>query len=233
MGEKYRPWRYFCSKTTVRLIAILFSIIFVSCFSKATKQKLLLYERNYHILIMGRTNTKSPAKKATKKSSNSSGVTSQDRIVQAIASRNGFGDMKPTRKMIMGMALMTNKRSFDTTLLNIKKKKGFLEYDKNSVWLTKDGIDYVGPNALSVPDNNDAMQAKIRNEMVKGQKPRQIFDLMLDGGWHTRAELAEALEMENNKSFGTYISSLSKLVERENRKIRLGDMVFPCGRPSP
>jgi len=67
--------------------------------------------------------------------------------------------------------------------------------------------------------------------MIKGKKPREIFDVMLDGGWHSREELAEALNLPNNKSFGTYISALSKVVARDNKKIRLADFVFPCGRP--
>ena len=68
--------------------------------------------------------------------------------------------------------------------------------------------------------------------MIKGTKPREIFDLMLDGEWHSRDELADALNFPNNKSFGTYVSALSKVTERDtDKKIRLIDMCFPFGRP--
>jgi len=176
-----------------------------------------------------------PVKKAKPKSkskSSSGGVPSDVRIVQAIASRAAFGEDKPSRKLIMGLAVMTNEKSFNTTLLNMKKKKGWIEYDRDSVWLTQKGRDYVGESALSVPQTNDAMQDKIREDMVKGKKPREIFDLMLDGEWHSRDELADALNLPNNKSFGTYVSALSKVTERgTDKKIRLKDMCFPCGRP--
>jgi hypothetical protein len=180
---------------------------------------------------MVRANSKSPAKKVKKKTVRSN-IISVDRILQAIASRIAYGEKKPTRKMIMGMALMTNKKSFNTTILNIKKKYRRVDYDRDMIWLTQEGRDYVGPDVMSVPASNDAMQDKIRTEMIKGMKPRQIFDLMLYGGWHSRAELAIAMNLPDKKSFGTYISTLSKVVERQSGKIRLLDMVFPCGRPS-
>ena len=186
---------------------------------------------------MGRATTKTPAKKATKRSNArsrstaGSGATSLDRIVQAIGSRVTVGDDRPDRKMIMGIALMTNLKSFNTTLLNIKKKKGLIQYDKNSVWLTEAGREYLGEDALAAPADNKAMQAKIRSEMIKGQKPRQIFDLLLNGEWWTKDEIAEEMGIPNNKSLGTYISSLSKVYERDGASIRLLDMAFPFGRP--
>jgi len=180
---------------------------------------------------MAPTKTKSPAKKAKKKSVRSD-ISSTDRIIQAIALRHTVGDTRPTRKMIIGMALITNKKSFNTTILNIKKKYRRVEYDKTSIWLTQEGKDYVGPDTIALPQNNDAMQDNIRTEMIKGTKPRQIFDLMLDGGWHSKAELAAAMNVPNNKCLGTYVSSLSKIIVRANGKIRLSDMAFPFGRPS-
>ena len=184
---------------------------------------------------MARANTKSPAKKVTKRSTarskSTSGATSLDRIVQAIGTRVTVGDDRPTRKMIMGMALMTNARSFSTTILNIKKKNGFVDYDRTCVWLTEKGKEYLGADALAVPQSNEFMQAKIREDMIKGSKPRQIFDTMLDGTWWTKEELAEAMDHPNNKSFRTYISALSKVVERDGVNVRLLDMAFPFGRP--
>jgi hypothetical protein len=152
--------------------------------------------------------------------------------IELLASRRGFGETKANRKLIMGLATMTNKKYFDTTILNMKKKNNWIDYDKETVWLTQEGEEHIGPDALAVPKNNDDMQEKIRMDMIKGGKrSREIFDLMLDGRYYTKADLAEAMGMENNKSFGTYISALSQVSEREGGKIRLVDFVFPRGRP--
>ena len=171
--------------------------------------------------------------KSTKKSvkASRSGPTSLDRIVQAIASRASMGEERPSRKMVMGLALMVNAKSFSTTILNIKKKKGLVDYNATSIWLTEKGETYVGSDALAIPQNNDAMQDKIRTEMVKGTRARQIFDILLDGGWHSKAEIADEMNLTNNKSFGTTVSTLSKIVEKQNGKMRLVDFAFPCGRP--
>ena len=182
--------------------------------------------------------TSATAKKArtaiTKKGKKNGGssTSAADRIVNAVASRRAFGETKANRKLIMGLATILNKKSFDTTILIMKKKKNWIDYDKETVWLTKEGEEHVSPDALVAPKNNDDMQEKIRMDMLKGGKrPCGIFNLMLDGRYYTKADLAEAMGMENNKSFGTYMSTLSQVSEREGGKIRLVDFVFPCGRP--
>ena len=176
----------------------------------------------------------SPTKKATVKKGKStfdkSKGSSTDRILHAIASRAAFKEEKPCRKMIMGLACMTNEKSFATTILNMKNK-GLVGYDRTTIWLTDKGKDHVGPEALEVPSTNDGIQATLRDQ-VKGKVPREIFDILLDGRAYHKAELAEKVGKEDNKSFGTYISSLSKVSERvEGKKIRLKDVAFPCGRP--
>jgi hypothetical protein len=166
------------------------------------------------------------------KKNGGSSTSAADRIVSAVASRRAFGETKANRKLIMGLATILNKKSFGTTILNMKKKKNWIDYDKETVWLTKEGEEHVSSDALVVPKNNDDMQEKIRMDMLKGGKrPCGIFNLMLDGRYYTKADLAEAMGMENNKSFGTYMSTLSQVSEREGGKIRLIDFVFPCGRP--
>ena len=166
------------------------------------------------------------------KKNGGSSTSAADRIVSAVASRRAFGETKANRKLIMGLATILNKKSFDTTILIMKKKKNWIDYDKETVWLTKEGEEHVSPDALVVPKNNDDMQEKIRMDMLKGGKrPCEIFNLMLDGRYYTKADLAEAMGMENNKSFGTYMSTLSQVSERDGGKIRLVDFVFPCGRP--
>lgn len=103
-------------------------------------------------------------------------------------------------------------------------------YDSKTVWLTEKGLETVGPDAVAKPQSNDAMQEKMK-ESIKGAKPKEIFGLLRDGKAYSRPQLAEMMGLENNKRFGTYISALSKVVERVDKKIRLIDMAFPLGRP--
>jgi len=110
------------------------------------------------------------------------------------------------------------------------KKKGLITYDSTTVRLTEAGLEEVGPEAAAVPTNNDTMQDKLK-ESIKVKKAREIFDILADGNAYSRSELAEKMGLEDNKSFGTYVSALSKVVERENGKIRLKNIAFPCGRP--
>lgn len=168
--------------------------------------------------------------KATLAKKNRGKRTSEDRILDALASQLTFGIEAADRNTVQSLAAMTNKRSFDTILLNMKKK-GLVTYDSKTASLTDAGVDQIGPEATSVPQSNDAMQAKLR-ELIKQKKSREIFDIMLDGRFYSRSELAEKMCTEDNKSFGTYVSALSKIVDRENGKIGLKGMAFPCGRPS-
>lgn len=45
-----------------------------------------------------------------------------NRIMKAIASQRAFGIEDANRSTIQGLAAMPNKKSFDTTLLNMKKR---------------------------------------------------------------------------------------------------------------
>jgi len=78
--------------------------------------------------------------------------------------------------MIMGLALITNKNSFNTTILNMKKKDHWVEYDKDSIWLTEDGKEYVGPSALAVPQTNDASPVRFSTSCwtVVGTRERNL-----------------------------------------------------------
>ena len=81
-----------------------------------------------------------------------------DRILSAIASRHSVGDTKPDRQLIMGLVASTSTGSFGTTLLNIKKKHGWVDYDTKTCWLTEAGTDHVGPDAVQVPQNRHDCQ---------------------------------------------------------------------------
>ena len=159
-------------------------------------------------------------------------TTSSKRIIEAIASQMIVGVERPSKKVIAGLAAITSKGSFNTTLLNMKKKGGLVEYDKDTVWLTEKGKKMLPSDALRMPQNNDGVQAKLK-EQVKGKVPGLIFDILTDGNAYSREDIASKLGVLNNASLGTYISSLSKVSERVDgkKKIQLKDIAFPCGRP--
>ena len=162
---------------------------------------------------------------ATKKG----GPTAANRILEAIAGQLALGIEKADRQTIQGLAAMDKTRSFNTTILNMKNQ-GLVLYDTTTIWLTEAGVERVGPEAVAKPQGNEAMQSKLK-EQVKGKQPKAIFDLLTNGDAFTRPELARMMGLEDTRSFGTYISALSKVVEREGGKIRLKQIAFPCGRP--
>lgn len=176
-----------------------------------------------------KTKTASKAKKASGKAPtkrNSGGPSAPTRILQAIASLRVFGE-QADRKTVQGIVAMTSAGSFATTLLNMKKK-GLVDYDSTTVWLTEAGLAEVGDAVI--PVSNDGIQEKLK-ETIKVKKSHEIFDLLTDGNAYTKQELADKMSMENNSSFGTYMSALSKVSEKIDGKTRLKDIAFPCGRP--
>ena len=166
-----------------------------------------------------------PAKKKTKTEE-----PAKTRILKAIAFQKSIGNEQPSRDMIQGLAVMESKGSFGTTILNMKKKDETVDYDSKTIWLTEAGIAEVGEEACSTPASNEGIQKKLK-EQIPHKKSREIFDIMTDGDWCSKAELLEAMNHEDNKSFGTYLSALSKFVDKENGKMRLKQIAFPCGRP--
>ena len=168
---------------------------------------------------------------AKNKPKKQSGNNNKDRIVQAIASLVVCGDDKPSRKVVMGIAQIKSDKSFANTIANMKIKEKLVAYDKDAIWLTEKGRGYVGEEALAPPENNEAMHDMLK-DTLKGKKPKEIFDLLSNGEWWTRAEIADELgDDESKKGFKNAASTLSKLVEKKGGKSRLLDMCFPCGRP--
>ena len=83
---------------------------------------------------------------------------------------------------------------------------------------------------LPVPQTNEDIQAKLK-EQIKQKRAHLIFDLLADGRAYTRAEIADKLGWEENKTFSTYISYLSKMVDKVDGKVQLSDDAFPFGHP--
>ena len=105
-------------------------------------------------------------------------------------------------------------------------------YQGSSFEITETGMEALGPDAPKAPENNDEAQNMLKETLSVG-KSKKMFDILTDGAAYTRAEIAEKVGMDpSKKTFQTYISYLSKIVEKVDRgKIRLIETAFPCGRP--
>jgi hypothetical protein len=176
-----------------------------------------------------------PTTKAAKRKSgkSSGGKTNIQKILEATASEHAMGHVKADKKKVQAMSGILDKKIFDTVCGTMKNKKGLVLYDQDSIALTAAGREEVGPDALAVAGSNDVLHDKIK-EQLKGKQPRAIFDfLAADGQAHSKEEIAEHLVLEVNKSFGTYLSALSRYTDKLNDgKYILKDDVFPFGRPN-
>jgi hypothetical protein len=173
-----------------------------------------------------------------KKISDSSTTTKgpmKDRILLAIASQMALqGNTSDGVEKTLAMSAVgsTNQHSFDT-ICSALKKSGLIGKVGTLLTLTEAGIEAVGgADAIKPPENNGEAQAMLR-EKLKAGKAKQMFDKLADGNAYKREDLAKEVGMDaTSKSFGTYISSLSKMVDKvDGGKIRLKDVAFPCGRP--
>lgn len=186
------------------------------------------------------SNSKAPvAKKAsnTKASTNGDGkgLSSQLRIMIAIAQQNRLGVEAPCRKKIASMADMKNAGSYNT-ILGRMKKKGDIEYpDKTSVVLTEAGKEVVAPHLPPEPQCNKDYHDELKKKIARA-KVRQMFDLLADGEDHALAELAQLAGFEETSaSFKVYVGCLNPNVEKFKmddgaKGIRLKDECFPFGR---
>lgn len=177
---------------------------------------------------------KSPVKKGRASSSSSSrggggGGTHSERILGAVASEHSFGNEPADKAVVQGMSMILDKKVFSTVCATMRKA-GLVEYDGTTIALTGLGRALAGEAATPLPATNARFHEKIR-DMLGGKKPRDIFDILSDGQWHSKESIAAALDMEVTKSFGTYLSALSRYTERCEGGYRLKDSAFPCGRP--
>jgi hypothetical protein len=181
---------------------------------------------------MGKANDKATTTKAApKKATSTSGKpTNMTKIMNAIATQYGVGKDKPEKNVVQGLAGIPNKKIFDTVCGALKNKKQWITYDKDTIEFTELGRQQVPEEALQVPTNNDALHDKIK-ESFKNGSTKKIFDFLSDGRYRSKKEIADFLGMPVNKSFGTYLSGISKHSERNGDMYRLSDKCFLVGRP--
>lgn len=133
--------------------------------------------------------------------------------------------------------------SLSTTLLNIKKKKGYVDYDKSCAWLTEEGWEFAqkeyGDKVSKQLDQSSIHSTLIQMHKLTGAKLR-IFELLKDSKEPMSIEvLMEHVGLSNQKSFLTYMSALNSAgltqsVVESGTKIKKYRLVeatcFPLGR---
>ena len=55
--------------------------------------------------------------------------------------------------------------SSSKTMLGILKRKGYIDYDKETMWLTAQGKEKVGPELANAPKTNAEIQSKIKERI--------------------------------------------------------------------
>ena len=166
-----------------------------------------------------------PKKKAS--TGKKGGTSNKQRILDAIASQYATGKDKADKKLVLGLTGM-DKKVFDTVCGTMKKNEKWVIYNKDTIELTKEGKQQVDPEKLKKATTNDDLHER-NKEQLKHKKSREIYDIMTDGRWYSKKELAEAIGVEANKSFGTYHSGISKFTDKKDGKSRLNDDCFLCG----
>lgn len=150
-----------------------------------------------------------------------------------------MGNERPTRKVVSQVTGYPIK-SLSTTLLNLKKNDGYVEYDTETVWLTEKGLktakDKYGEKAEKAVDTESVHQTLIDMHKITGSK-RKIFDLLKERPM-TDEELMKSIGCNNKKSFGTYTSALNSAKITESTMdgtVKTFQLVestcFPFGRP--
>ena len=150
------------------------------------------------------------------------------------------GNERPSRKLVSQLSGYPE-NSLSTILLNIKKKDGHVEYEKDSAWLTESGwqeaLDKYGDQLGQAFDNDTVHDSLCAMHSLKGAKLK-IFNLLTDGSAKSYEEVMKLIGCSNAKSFGTYASALNSagltesIVEGGVKKLQLVESnCFPFGRP--
>jgi len=164
----------------------------------------------------------------------------EEKILSTLKYLHSINIGTPSRKQIGLLCGYKNilSQGFATALTKLKKE-GLIQYPaKGTVGLTEPGIaaSALLSTSSDMPKTNADVQERIRS-LLSG-KEIIMFDLLLDGKYHTKIEIAEAAGYSNLLSQG-FTGGLKKLesfdlIEKDsnNKSICLTDNPFPLGRPA-
>lgn len=139
------------------------------------------------------------------------------------------------RKLVMAASRVKH-TTFPVTISGMKKK-GWIEYDKDSISLTELGRSKANPDAIVMEggggfDNESAQEDNIRRFKIGG-KALVLFNAMRNGQVHDRSALAEQVGITNKGSLAVMLSNMKKsgILLVTKTTLQLSDMNFPLGRP--
>lgn len=181
------------------------------------------------------TSIKATAKKkgtSKTKKTNNSGATAEMKILMTLALLDAIGLTEVDRKFVMQLSGIKNEGSFKTTC-GIMKRNGNASFPSGTTMkITEAGMAKLGSSAPAKATTNEQVQAIIHDEFIKGKKPREIFNFLVDGHPHSIAEIAKAIDVdETNASLKTYITSVGKFTDKVDgpngtKLIQLKDLAF-------
>lgn len=173
--------------------------------------------------------TRSPPVKGS-----SGGSGGPQRILDFVLAMEGkLNTAQIPRKMVMAASGVKN-TTFPVTISGMKKKKGWIDYDKDTISLTELGRSKANPGAIMEGgfDNESAQEDNIRRFKIGG-KALALFNAMRDGKVHDRVALAEQMGITNKGTLAVMLSNMKKngILLVTPTTLQLSDMNFPLGRP--
>jgi len=140
------------------------------------------------------------------------------------------GNKNVPRKQIASLSGVKS-NTFPVTISGMKKK-GLIEYDKESIWLTDKGRSNANP--VDTPVDNSSTQADIKKKYKIGGKAALLFDACTDGRVHDRAALAASVGCTNKATLAVMLCNMKKtgIIDYDRTTVQLTDLCFPFGRPT-
>ena len=113
------------------------------------------------------------------------------------------------------------------------KKNGLIEYNKDTIRLTKKGRSMASYDENESPMDNTQMLDELKRKHKLGGKAGQLFDLLKDGHIHDRSTLPQDIGCDNKNTLAVMLSNVKKtgIITYDRHTIQLSVMCFPFGRP--
>jgi hypothetical protein len=166
-------------------------------------------------------------------------LSTEQKIINAAASlarRDGGAVCRKKVAALCGYSKET--KAYGNCLGNLKNKKKYIEYDKDTITLTDLGEENAEPEE-ELGSNREVLEKA--KEKVKGAQGKKILDALSDGRILSRDKIGEIIGSDHTKkSFINILSPLKKLdfieyIKDENgdAALRMTDEMFPFGgRPN-
>lgn len=140
------------------------------------------------------------------------------------------GNPNVPRKRMMAMSGV-KANTFSVTLCTMKKK-GLVEYDRDTIRLTGKGRASAKP-VDKLPMDNGSAQKDIKVRFKIGGKAASLFDQLTDGLIHDREAIIGGLGLKSKNSAAVMLCNLKKngVIEYDKTTIKMTDICFPFDRP--